>query len=108
MSKEVKVKIDSLNDLSYFSPMYLRGELKVNITRIAKELQCDRKTVRNYLKGKHPSTMIKRKKYLDDYKESIHNYLTNDTQQFEYIDHLYNFMVREHGIACTRSTFNRY
>jgi transposase len=108
MSKEVKVKIDSLNDLSYFSPMYLRGELKVNITRIAKELQCDRKTVRNYLKGQFPSTTRKKKKYLDDYKERILNYLTNDTQQFEYIDHLYNYMVREHGITCSRSTFNRY
>ena len=108
MSKDVIVKIGSLEDLLYFSPIYLRGEFKVNITRVAKELNCDRKTVRKYLKGHVPSSSRKRKKYLDDYKELIIKYLTNSTQQFEYIDHLYNFMVREHGITCTRSSFNRY
>lgn len=108
MSEPIIVSINKLEDLLHFSPMYLRGEFKVNITRIAKDLNCDRKTARKYLNGNVPQRTRKRKKYLDDYKDLLIKYLKSSTQQFEYIDHLYNFMVREHGITCARSSFNRY
>ena len=32
----------------------------------------------------------------------------DEQRNFDYIDHIYYFMKREHGITCTRSTFFRY
>lgn len=49
-----------------------------------------------------------RKRYLDDYKHLIYKYLCDEQRNFDYIDHIYYFMKREHGITCTRSTFFRY
>ena len=46
-----KIKINNLIELSHLSTAYLKGELKLNISKIARELECDRKTVKNYLNG---------------------------------------------------------
>ncbi len=42
-----EVKINNVNELSYLSRVYLEGELKLNISKIARELKCDRKIVKN-------------------------------------------------------------
>ena len=104
----ITIKITTLADLSLLSSAYKKGEITLNISRLAKDLDCDRKTVRKYLKGDIPKKIRVRKKYLDHFKEIINDYLSDSSRHFEYIDHLYYFMQREHDITCTRSTFNRY
>ena len=104
----ITIKITTLADLSLLSSAYKKGEITLNISRLAKDLDCDRKTVRKYLKGDIPKKIRVRKKYLDQFKEIINDYLSDSSRHFEYIDHLYYFMQREHDITCTRSTFNRY
>lgn len=104
----IMIKITTLFDLSLLSTSYKKGEIILNISRLAKELSCDRKTVRKYLKGDIPKRTRSRKRYLDDFKENIINYLNDSKRHFEYLDHLYYFMQREHNITCTRSTFYRY
>lgn len=49
-----QIKINNLIDLSLLSRAYLKGEVKLNISKIARELECDRKTVKNYLSGHIP------------------------------------------------------
>ena len=71
-------------------------------------MECDRKTVKNYLNGHIPKKTRKRTKYLDAYRDLILHYLKDSYRHFDYIDHLYYFMKREHNITCTRTTFNRY
>ena len=90
------------------SRAYLEGELKLNISKIARELECDRKTVKNYLNAHIPKKTRKRTKYLDAYRAFILHYLKDFHRHFDYIDHIYYFMKREHNITCTRTTFNRY
>ncbi len=102
------IKITKLLDLVLLSQSYIRGDIKLNISRLAKELNCDRKTIRRYLKGDIPKKTRSRSKYLDEYKDIMTRYLNDFNRHFEYIDHFYYFMKREHGITCARSTFNRY
>ena len=108
MSENIKIKIRSLNDVKLLSEIYKKGEIKLNISKIARELGCDRKTVRKRLEGYTPKTKKNRKKYLDDYKNIIISYLKDNHRHFSYIDHLFYFMRREHNIICSRSTFYKY
>lgn len=95
-------------DLLYFSTAFKEGLINLNISKIARELKIDRKTVKRYLEGKVPKKTRNRKKYLDDYKEYIKETLNDEYSSFDYIDHLYNYVRREKNITCNRVTFNRY
>lgn len=102
------IKINSVEQLIDFSTVYLKGELKMNLSKVARDLNCDRKTVRRYLKGDVPKKTRNRTKYLDEYRDVMLQYLNDSYRRFDYIDHLYYFMKREHQITCVKSTFNRY
>lgn len=108
MTNVVLENINSISDLLTLSQAYMKGVLKLNISKISRELNVDRKTVRKYLNGHIKKETRIRKKYLDDYKEIIINYLDDKYRSFDYIDHLYKFMKREHNITCSRSSFSRY
>jgi len=100
--------INEATDLQMFKKLYLNGDLKLNISKISRELGKDRKTIRKYLSGELPGKSRKRKRYLDDYRDVIINLLTDERRSFDYIDHLYNYLKREHNVSCSRSTLNRY
>lgn len=108
MTEIIISNINSITDLAIFSESYKKGNLKLNVSKLARELNKDRKTVRNYLNGKVPSATRVRVKYLDQYRDLIIELLTDKYRSFDYIDHLYNYLVREHKITCSRSTLNRY
>ena len=62
-------EIKSIDELCEFSKLIEKGVfIKPDITKIAREYGCDRKTVRKRLKGFLPSKTRKRKKYLDEFK----------------------------------------
>lgn len=108
MTEIIINNIEKISDLAMFAESYKKGFLKLNISKLAKELNKDRKTIKNYLQGKIPSGTRIRIKYLDKYREVIIELLTDKYRSFDYIDHLYNYLVREHKITCSRSTLNRY
>ena len=54
------VEIRFLDDLFLFGQLQEVGSIKVNISKIARELECDRKTVKNYLNGHIPKKTRKR------------------------------------------------
>lgn len=99
--------IKKKEDLVLLSPAYRKGDLKLNISELSRELKVDRKTIRNYLKDKIPKRNLNRKKYLDEYKELIKSLLNDEEREFLYIDHLYRYLIREHNIKCNKVTFNR-
>lgn len=100
--------ITSINDLSMFSKAYKEGLIKVNISKLAKELNKDRKTIKKYLEGYTPKETRDRVKYLDEYRDYIIEVLSDKYQSFDYIDHLFKYLKREKGITCSRVTLNRY
>lgn len=100
--------ITHINDLAMFSKAYKKGLIKVNVSKLAKELNKDRKTIRKYLEGYSPKKTRNRMKYLDQYRDYIIEILSDKYQSFDYIDHLFKYLKREKGIICSRVTFNRY
>ena len=94
MTEIIINNINSIADLAMFSESYKKGKLKLNVSKLARELNKDRKTVRNYLNGKIPSGTRVRIKYLDQYRDLIIELLTDKYRSFDYIDHLYNYLVR--------------
>lgn len=101
--------IKSIEDLRMLSSAYLKGVImKPNITKLSKTIGADRKTVRKALNGFVPSKTKTRGKYLDSFRNVMINLLNDEYKDFEYIQHLYNFMKRESGIECSYSTFRRY
>lgn len=108
MSEIILKLINAKEDLIFLSKSYMRGEIIVNISKVAKKLGIDRKIASKYLKGFVPKKNRKRKKYFDDFRETIKLVLNDEKREFDYIDHLYRYMKREHKIRCSRVTFNRY
>ena len=102
------IKINNLDQALMLSRAYKEGEIKLNVSKLARELNCSRKTLSRRLNGIAPKKTRNRKRYLDDYKDLIYKYLCDEQRNFDYINHIYYFMKREHGITCTRSTFFRY
>ena len=100
--------ITIINDLAIFSKAYKKGLIKVNISKLARDLNKDRKTIKKYLEGYTPKETRDRVKYLDEYREYIIQVLSDKYQSFDYIDHLFKYLKREKGITCSRVTLNRY
>ncbi|WP_113671128.1 IS21 family transposase [Vallitalea guaymasensis] len=101
--------INSIEDLRLFSNVYKKGLLmKPNISRLARTLKADRKTIRKALNGFVPSKTKTRSKYLDKYRDTLVTLLNDEYREFEYYKHLFNYMVRENNITCSYSCFRRY
>lgn len=92
----------------YYLKAFKEGLIKVNISKLAKELNKDRKTIKKYLNGDIPKKTRNRVKYLDEHRDYIFEVLTDKNRSFDYIDHLFKYLKRERNITCTRSTLNRY
>jgi len=108
MTEVILSSINEISDLAMFQKLYEGGKRILNVSKLSRELNKDRKTIRRYLKGEVPERTRKREKYLDQYREDIKSVLEDKKRSFEYIDHVYRYFVREYKIACSRSTFNRY
>ena len=72
--------ITNINDLTMFSKAYKKGLIKVNISKLARNLNKDRKTIKKYLEGYIPKETRDRVKYLDDYREYIIDVLSDKYQ----------------------------
>ena len=108
MTKIILEQITKLDDLLLFSKAYKEGLIKINISKLAKELNKDRKTITKYLNGNIPKKTRERTKYLDEHRKYILEGLKDKYQSFDYIDHLFKYLKREKNITCSRSTLNRY
>jgi transposase len=108
MTEIILRNINNVTELVMFQELYKGGERLLNISKLSKELKKDRKTIRKYLQGNVPNKKRKRDKYLDGYREEIKDVLQDKLRSFDYIDHVYRYFVREKGIKCSRSTFNRF
>ena len=108
MTKSILENITCVEDLALFSQAYKKGLIKVNISKLSRELKKDRKTIKKYLDGYTPKKTRERIKYLDEFREYIIEVLSDKYQSFDYIDHLFKYLKREYKITCSRVTFNRY
>lgn len=104
-----KVEIRSLNDLFILGRLQEVGSIKVNKSKIARELGVDRRTVSKYMDGYSKSETRERISKIDQYYDEI-DYLLNKqtTQVFFYKRVLWQYLVDNNGLNCSQSSFRRW
>ena len=75
MTDYILKHINNVKQLSLLSDSYLKGMIKLNISKLAKNLKVDRKTVRRYLNG--ITSKAKYKSYKDDFNGIVKSQLLN-------------------------------
>ncbi len=112
MKKKTKIAAEfivSLDDVYDLGQLKNKGaNVDINISQTAKFLGCSRDKVRDVFNGKLPSNKRNRSRYLDDYKQVIISLLNDRNKQFEYLDHLYKYLLDKNVIDCAYSTFTKY
>ena len=108
MTKILLEQITNIEDIAIFSKAYQEGLIQINISKVSKHLNKDRKTVKKYLLGQIPKKTRQREKYLDQHRDYIVEVLSDKYQSFDYIEHLFKYLKRERGITCSRSSLSRY
>lgn len=108
MTAVIIEQIERIEDLLFFSKAYKEGLIQVNVSKLARNLGKDRKTIKKYLMGHAPKKTRQRIKYLDQHRQYIIEVLSDKNRSYNYIDHLFKYLKREKGITCSRTTLNRY
>lgn len=103
------VEIRSLNDLFILGRLEEAGSIKVNKSKIARELGVDRRTVHKYIGGYSKSNTRNKPSKIDEYYDEV-DYLLNQQsiQVFFYKRTLWQFLVDEKGLQCSQSSFRRW
>lgn len=102
------IEINKLEDLVKLKALIEESNLKVNLSEIARELGCDRRTVKKYIKGYEKVTKRNRKSPIDDYYSLIQELLNSETRIFYYKRVLWQYLVDNHGLNVKQSTFRGY
>jgi len=107
LTTEIDVK--SLEDLPKLKLLMESLNMKINKSKLGRELGVDRRTVDRYLKGNEPSKTRTRKSKIDDLYEVITELLSAESiQTFYYKRVLWEYLKDNHGLECSQSSFRRY
>lgn len=105
-----EIEINSVKDLNKLKIIVEVNNLeKPNFNELARQLGVDRRTAKKYYEGNTEKERKDKKSKIDDYHDIISSLLSAENKQiFYYKSHLYRYLVREHGLECSRSNFNYY
>ncbi|MBM7573737.1 IS21 family transposase [Aquibacillus albus] len=104
-----ELEIYSLSDLPKFKILMESLKMKINKSKLARDMGVDRRTVEKYLKGFVPKTIRNRKSKIDDYYEVISLLLSEESKQiFYYKRILWQYLKDNHGLDCSQSNFRKY
>lgn len=103
------LRVDSLTDLNKLMPLMKEGVLKLNKSKIARELDIDRRTVDKYLNGFQKAKHRSRTSPIDAYYDLIEDLLSKSCEQvFFYKKVLWQYLKDNHGLECAESTFRAW
>ncbi len=110
MNINTEIEINSVKDLNKLKLIVEVNNLeKPNFSELARKLGVDRRTAKKHYEGKIEKERKDKKSKIDDYYEIISSLLSAENKQiFYYKSHLYRYLVREHGLECSRSNFNYF
>lgn len=105
-----EIEIQTVKDLNKLKTLVEVNNLeKPNFSEIGRELGVDRRIAKKYYEGNTEKERKEKKSKIDDYHNIITYLLSAKSKQiFYYKSHLYRYLVREHGLECSRSNFNYY
>lgn len=103
------IEINSLADLPKFKLLMESLKMKINKSKLARDMGVDRRTIDKYLKGFVPKNIRNRSSKIDEYYEVIALLLSEESnQKFYYKRVLWQYLKDNHGLDCGQSTFRRY
>src|SRR5690625_805050 len=106
---ESEIEINELTDLPKLKTLMESLNMKVNKSKLARDLGVDRRTIDKYLDGFQPTNKRIRKSKMDTYYDDIHFLLSNETpQKFYYKRILWQYLKDNHGLDCSESGFRAY
>ncbi|KYG27073.1 IS21 family transposase [Alkalihalobacillus trypoxylicola] len=104
-----EIEIKQLEDLIKYKELMENLNMKINKSKLGRDLGVDRRTVDRYLSGKDLEKKRVRASKIDPYYEIILDLLSDKTPQtFYYKKVLWQFMKDHHGLECSESSFRRY
>ena len=104
----VSIKIDKLTDLSNLRTFMEHNNLKLNKSKIARQLNVDRRTVSKYLDGFEKSKTRNKPSKVSSYYGIIHELLSSETQIFHYRSVLYRYLKDNYNFTVPEQTFYYY
>lgn len=109
MNIDCNYQVKSLSDLPKFKEVMENLNMKINKSKIAREMGVDRRTVDKYLNGFSPKIKRSRKSKISKYYEDIKYLLSEECpQRFFYKNMLWRYLTKEKGLECAESTFRGY
>lgn len=110
MNINTEIEINSVKDLNKLKIIVEVNNLeKPNFSELARQLGVDRRTAKKHYEGNLEKERKDKKSKIDDYHDIISSLLSAENKQiFYYKSHLYRYLIREHGLKCSRSNFNYY
>jgi len=106
---QTEIEIKSLEDLPKLKFLMESLNMKINKSKVGREMGVDRRTVDRYLKGMGSSKTRNRKSKIDELYEVISELLSKESiQTFYYKRVLWEYLKDNHGLDCSQSSFRRY
>ncbi|ONK24707.1 IS21 family transposase [Siminovitchia sp. FSL H7-0308] len=103
------IEINHLTDLPKLNTLMESLKMKINKSRLARDMGVDRRTVDKYLKGYMPKNFRERTSKIDEYYDVISLLLSTESKQvFYYKRVLWQYLKDNHGLKCSQSTFRAY
>lgn len=103
------IEINSLLDLPRLKLLMESLKMKINKSKLARDMGVDRRTIEKYLNGYESNNTRNRKSKLDDYYDLIKLLLSEESKQkFYYKRVLWQYLTDNHGLICGQSTFRNY
>ncbi|WP_026585287.1 IS21 family transposase [Bacillus sp. J33] len=103
------IEIKSLADLPKFKILMESLKMKINKSKLARNMGVDRRTVDKYLQGYMPKNTRNRSSKIDEHYETIKMLLSDESiQKFYYKRVLWQYLKDNHGLDCGQSTFRGY
>lgn len=98
-----------LTDLPKLKMLMEGAKVKINKSKLARDMGVDRRTIEKYLSGYSPKKSRNRKSKIDEYYEIIRLLLSKESQQiFYYKRILWQYLKDNHGLDCSQSAFRAY
>ncbi|WNR45113.1 IS21 family transposase [Paenibacillus roseipurpureus] len=109
MNIQTNVEIRSLVDLPKLKSLMENLNMKINMSKLAREMGVDRRTIRKYIEGFTRKTAREKGSKIDEYYSVIAALLSVESKQvFYYKRVLWQYLTDNHGLDCSQSAFRAY
>ena len=109
LNVETTFELNSLADLAAYKKIMEHLKMKINKSKLARDMGVDRRTIDKYLNGFIPKKKRKKKSKIDEFYPIIAGLLSEDSKQvFYYRRNLWQYLKDNHGLICGQSTFRTY